>query len=128
GAAALPEGAAKPKGNATLGPGPVSLSLNVNGEEKKLMVEPRETLVSVLRDRLGLTGTKIGCDRGACGACTVMLGDQPVPSCMTLALDALGKRVTTIEGLARGAQLVPIQAAFVAHDARQCGYCTPGTV
>jgi len=129
GAAALLEGAAKPQpGAATLGPGPVPVSLNVNGEDRKVMVEPRETLVSVLRDRLGLTGTKIGCDRGACGACTVMLGDKPVPSCMTLALDAAGKRVLTIEGLAQGAQLAPIQAAFVAHDALQCGFCTPGMV
>src|SRR5439155_7142014 len=100
----------------------------VNGEERKISIEPRETLASVLRDRLGLTGTKIGCDRGACGACTVMLGDKPAPSCMTLALDAVGKRITTIEGLARGAQLAPIQAAFVAHDALQCGFCTPGMV
>src|SRR5205823_9340798 len=111
-----------------VGPGPVEIELEVNGERRRLAVEPRTTLASALRDDLGLTGTKIGCDRGACGACTVMLGDQPVPSCMTLALDARGKRITTIEGLAHGAQLAPIQAAFVAHDALQCGFCTPGMV
>ena len=129
GAAALLEGAAgKPGGASTMGPGPVSISLRVNGTEKKVQVEPRETLASVLRDRLHLTGTKIGCDRGACGACTVMLGDKPVPSCMTFALDAVGQPITTIEGLASGDQLAPIQAAFVAHDALQCGFCTPGMV
>jgi hypothetical protein len=81
-----------------------------------------------LRDQLHLTGTKIGCDRGACGACTVMLGKDAVPSCTVFALDAVGHPVTTIEGLARGEQLAPIQAAFVAHDALQCGFCTPGMV
>lgn len=129
GAAALfstPSGAA---GEAKkLGPGAVEIELEVNGERRRLGVEPRATLASVLRDQLGLTGTKIGCDRGACGACTVMLGEQPVPSCTVLAFDAVGRPVTTIEGLARGEQLAPIQAAFVAHDALQCGFCTPGMV
>src|SRR5438105_5648042 len=111
-----------------LGPGPVQIDLTVNGERHRLSVEPRATLASVLRDDLGLTGTKIGCDRGACGACTVMLGEQPVPSCTVFALDAVGQPVTTIEGLAGGEQLAPIQAAFVAHDALQCGFCTPGMV
>ena len=127
-AAALLEGAGKPGGARTLGPGAVEISLNVNGEERRVHVEPRATLVSVLRDELHLTGTKVGCDRGACGACTVLLGDTPVTSCMTFALDAVGQRITTIEGLARGDQLAPIQAAFVAHDALQCGFCTPGMV
>ncbi|MFN2547589.1 MAG: molybdopterin-dependent oxidoreductase [Myxococcales bacterium] len=127
-AAALLEGATKERPPARFGPGAVSISLNVNGEERRLQVEPRATLVSVLRDQLHLTGTKIGCDRGACGACTVMVGDTPVASCMTFALDAVGKPVMTIEGLARGDQLAPIQAAFVAHDALQCGFCTPGMV
>ena len=130
-AAALLEGATKekpPGGAATFGPGAVGISLNVNGEERRVQVEPRATLVSVLRDQLHLTGTKIGCDRGACGACTVMLGETAVPSCMTFALDAVGRPITTIEGLARGEQLAPIQAAFVAHDALQCGFCTPGMV
>jgi xanthine dehydrogenase YagR molybdenum-binding subunit len=111
-----------------LGPGAVQIELTVNGERHRLQVEPRATLASVLRDDLGLTGTKIGCDRGACGACTVMLGDHSVPSCTVFALDAVGQPVTTIEGLARGEELTPIQAAFVAHDALQCGFCTPGMV
>src|SRR5690349_7336754 len=103
-----------------LGPGAVQIQLEVNGEPHRLQVEPRTTLANALRDDLGLTGTKIGCDRGACGACTVLLGDRPVPSCTVLALDAVGQKVTTIEGLARGEQLAPIQAAFVSHDALQC--------
>ncbi|HEY6911962.1 MAG TPA: molybdopterin-dependent oxidoreductase, partial [Myxococcales bacterium] len=111
-----------------LGPGPVEVSLRVNGKDHRVQVEPRATLASVLRDQLHLTGTKIGCDRGACGACTVMLGEHTAASCMTFALDAVGKPITTIEGLASGAQLAPIQAAFVAHDALQCGFCTPGMV
>src|SRR5438067_4371496 len=111
-----------------LGPGAVQIELAVNGELHRLAVEPRTTLASALRDDLGLTGTKIGCDRGACGACTVMLGNEPVPSCTVFALDAVGHPVTTIEGLARGEQLAPIQAAFVAQDALQCGFCTPGMV
>src|SRR6266852_203506 len=101
-----------------LGPGAVQIELTVNGERHRLAVEPRTTL----------TGTKIGCDRGACGACTVMMGDQAVPSCSVFALDAVGHPITTIEGLAQGEQLAPIQAAFVAHDALQCGFCTPGMV
>jgi len=121
------EGAAAAK-DQKQGPGPVEVTLEVNGESRRVAVEPRATLVSVLRDQLGLTGTKIGCDRAACGACTVMLGDLPVPSCATFVLDAVGQRITTIEGLAQGDRLAPIQAAFVAHDALQCGFCTPGMV
>src|SRR3954464_15163992 len=102
-----------------------AITLTINGKPRTLQVEDRWTLVEALRDHLGLTGTKIGCDRGQCGACTVLLGDQPVASCMTFALDAVGKPITTIEGLAQGDQLAPIQAAFVAHDALQCGFCTP---
>ena len=120
------EGKLTPHG--LLGPEGAEIALVVNGELRKLEVEPRTTLVEALRDGLGLTGTKIGCDRGSCGACTVLLGDEPVPSCTVFALDAVGKPVTTIEGLARGTQLAPIQAAFVAHDALQCGFCTPGMV
>ena len=131
-AAALLEGAGgKPAAGGRsrkLGPGPVEISLQVNGADHRLLVEPRATLASVLRDQLHLTGTKIGCDRGACGACTVMLDEATVPSCMTFAMDAVGKSVTTIEGLAHGEQLSPLQAAFVAHDALQCGFCTPGMV
>src|SRR4051812_28229627 len=131
GAAALLEGAGgkEPQGRAhKVGPGEVEVTLRVNGANRRVLVEPRATLVSVLRDQLHLTGTKIGCDRGACGACTVMLGDHTVASCMTFALDAVGTPVTTIEGLSKGPQLAPIQAAFVAHDALQCGFCTPGMV
>ena len=130
-AAVLLEGAGgqQPGGRSRkLGPGPVEITLQVNGQDRRLRVEPRTTLASALRDDLHLTGTKIGCDRGACGACTVLLSETPVPSCMTFALDAVGQPITTIEGVAQGEQLAPIQAAFVAHDALQCGFCTPGMV
>src|SRR3954465_7670491 len=129
GAAALLEGAAgkQPAGHATkAGPGAVEIALRVNGVERRVMVEPRATLASVLRDQVHLTGTKIGCDRGACGACTVMLGDLPVRAGVACGAEGVGKPLTTIEGLARGEQLAPIQAAFVAHEALQCGFCTPG--
>ena len=107
---------------------PIALSLTVNGQPRTLRVDPATTLVEVLRDELGLTGTKIGCDRGACSACTVWVGGEVVASCMTFALDARGKNITTIEGLARGGELHPVQAAFIEHDAMQCGFCTPGMV
>jgi len=113
---------------AALGPGPVPVPLQINGKAYTVAIEPRETLASVLRDRLGLTGTKIGCDRGACSACTVHLDGMPVASCMTLAIDVGARKVTTIEGLARGETLHPVQEQFIAHDAMQCGYCTPGMV
>ncbi len=106
----------------------LSISLNVNGTSRELQVEPRTTLADALRDSLGLRGTKIGCNRGACSACTVWLDGAPVCSCMLLAVDAAGRRVTTIEGLADGENLHPVQAAFSEHDAVQCGYCTPGLV
>jgi aerobic-type carbon monoxide dehydrogenase small subunit (CoxS/CutS family) len=130
GAAALLEGAGgdRPGQLRRFGPGPVELPLEVNGEPRLVKVEPRDTLVHVLRDGLGLTGTKIGCDRGACGACTVLVDGTPTASCMTFALDLAGRKITTIEGLANGPQLAPVQAAFVAHDALQCGFCTPGQV
>ena len=104
------------------------LSLTVNGRRCTVHVDAATTLVEVLRDELGLTGTKIGCDRGACSACTVWLDGEVVASCMTFALDARDKQVTTIEGLANGEQLHPVQQAFVEHDAMQCGFCTPGMV
>jgi aerobic-type carbon monoxide dehydrogenase small subunit (CoxS/CutS family) len=100
----------------------------VNGARRKVVVTPRATLAEVLRGPLGLTGTKLGCERGACSACTVLLDGVPVNSCMTFALDVGARRVTTVEGLARGATLSPVQEAFVAHDAMQCGFCTPGMV
>ncbi|HXW84972.1 MAG TPA: 2Fe-2S iron-sulfur cluster-binding protein, partial [Candidatus Binataceae bacterium] len=114
-----------PAGAETLGPGAVPLELKINGEVKRLTVEPRVTLLRALREHLGLTGTKLVCDRGACGACTVHLDGCPVTSCMMLAVDARGHEITTIEGLGAPANMHPVQAAFVAADALQCGFCTP---
>jgi aerobic-type carbon monoxide dehydrogenase small subunit (CoxS/CutS family) len=107
----------------------VPLTLNVNGKERKLSVEPRVTLLRALRNELDLTGPKEVCDRGACGACSVHVDGALVPACMTLAVDvAAGQKITTIEGLSDGDKLHPIQEAFVKHDALQCGFCTPGMV
>ena len=111
-----------------LGPDKVAVKLRINNQVHALSIEPRATLAEVLRDELHMTGTKIVCDRGACSACTVMLEKTPVCSCMTLAMDVGGRDITTIEGLAKGDNLHPIQAAFVAHDALQCGFCTSGMV
>ncbi len=110
------------------GPDPVAVTLEVNGAPHALRIEPRVTLLDALRERLGLTGTKKGCDQGQCGACTVLVDGRRVNSCLTLAIATEGKRVTTVEGLARGDVLHPVQAAFVEHDAFQCGYCTPGQI
>jgi xanthine dehydrogenase YagT iron-sulfur-binding subunit len=106
----------------------VLVRLKVNGREQELRVEPRVSLLDALRERLGLTGTKKGCDHGQCGACTVLVDDRRVLSCLTLAAQADGKRVTTIEGLADGDRLHPMQQAFLDHDGLQCGYCTPGQI
>lgn len=106
----------------------VPLSLKVNGRKLKLKVEPRTTLLDLLREQLHLTGTKKGCDYGQCGACTVHVDGQRVNSCLTLAVMLDGKDVTTIEGLATGDKLHPMQEAFVKHDGFQCGYCTPGQI
>jgi xanthine dehydrogenase YagT iron-sulfur-binding subunit len=103
-----------------------SIKLIVNGTEHRAEVEDRWTLVEVLRDHLGLTGTKIGCDRGECGACTVLLDGKPVYSCSQLAVWADGRTVQTVEGLARNEHLHPLQEAFIEHDGPQCGYCTSG--
>jgi aerobic-type carbon monoxide dehydrogenase small subunit (CoxS/CutS family) len=103
-----------------------SIRLTVNGTERRIDVEDRWTLVEMLRDHLGLTGTKIGCDRGECGACTVLLDGKPVYSCSNLAVWADGRSVETVEGLARNGRLDPLQQAFIAHDAPQCGFCTSG--
>ena len=111
-----------------VGPGAVAISMKVNGAPRTLKIEPRTTLARALREELKLTGTKIGCDRGACGACTVHLDGEPALACTTLALEVGDRAVTTIEGLASGGKLHPIQEAFVAEDAMQCGYCTPGMV
>ena len=106
----------------------IEVRMKVNGLSRTLKVEPRTTLASALRDRLSLTGTKVVCDRGSCSACTVFLDGKPVNSCMVLALDVGEKEVTTIEGIADGEDLHPVQEAFIDHDASQCGYCTPGMV
>src|SRR6201984_3073269 len=106
--------------------GPVSLT--VNGHLCTIAVEAHTTLLEALREELGLTGTKKACDRGECGACTVHVDGKRVLSCMTLAALADGKQVTTIEGLARDGKLHPVQAAFIEHDAFQCGFCTPGQI
>jgi xanthine dehydrogenase YagT iron-sulfur-binding subunit len=104
------------------------IALDVNGESRELFVEPRVTLLDALREHLDLTGTKKGCDQGTCGACTVLLNGRRVLSCLTLAVMHAGDSVTTIEGVAQGESLHPVQAAFLEHDAFQCGYCTPGQI
>ncbi len=109
-------------------PEPVKTVLKVNGRTVKVQVEPRETLLSVLRERLGLTGTKPGCESGECGACTVLVDGIPKYSCLMLALEAEGREITTIEGLMKGEALGVVQKAFVEEDGMQCGYCTPGQV
>ena len=111
-----------------LGPGSVPVTLKVNGQDKRFELEPRTTLAEALRINADMTGTKVVCDRGACSACTVWLDGTPVNSCMTLALDARGREIKTIEGLASGDKLHPVQEQFIEHDALQCGFCTPGMV
>jgi aerobic-type carbon monoxide dehydrogenase small subunit (CoxS/CutS family) len=115
-------------GGRALGPGAVSLELEVNGRPERLTVEPRVTLADALRDRLGLTGTKVVCGRGACGACTVLVDGETMCSCLLLAAEMPGRRIITVEGLAADGRLSPIQEAFVAADALQCGFCTSGMV
>ncbi len=111
-----------------VGPGEVAISLNVNGAAKKLNVEPRVTLLDALRNRLDLTGAKKVCDRGTCGACTVLLDGQAVYSCSVLAIEAQGHKITTVEGIGSPKKLSPVQRAFWRNDAQQCGFCTPGFV
>ena len=110
------------------GPGKVPIALTVNGKKLMAELEPRVTLLDALRGSFNLTGAKRVCDRGACGACTVLLEGKPVYACMVLAIDAQGKKITTIEGLTEGDALTPVMQAFVEHDAQQCGFCTPGFV
>jgi xanthine dehydrogenase YagT iron-sulfur-binding subunit len=105
-----------------------TITLTVNGRRQKVLVEARWSLLYVLRDHLGLTGTKVGCERGECGACTVLIDGQARYACMTLAVEADGRDITTIEGLMTGEELGPTQRAFAEEDAFQCGYCTPGQV
>jgi xanthine dehydrogenase YagT iron-sulfur-binding subunit len=106
----------------------VKVKLLINGRRHRLLVEPRWSLLFVLREKLGLTGTKVGCERGECGACTVLINGQPRYACMTLVLEAEGKEITTLEGLMKGEELGPVQQAFLEQDAFQCGYCTPGQI
>jgi xanthine dehydrogenase YagT iron-sulfur-binding subunit len=117
---------ATPSAAATDGEHPVALS--VNGRLHRLRVEPRRTLLDVLREDLGFTGTKLGCGRGECGACTVLIDGTPRYACLTLAVEAEARSITTVEGLMDGEALGPVQQAFVEEDALQCGYCTPGQV
>jgi xanthine dehydrogenase YagT iron-sulfur-binding subunit len=106
----------------------VKVSLKINGKSHALDVDPRMTLLDALRERLHLTGSKKGCDHGQCGACTVLVNGRRINSCLTLALMHEGEEITTIEGLASGDELHPVQAAFIEHDGFQCGYCTPGQI
>jgi xanthine dehydrogenase YagT iron-sulfur-binding subunit len=111
-----------------LGPEALPVKLHINGHEHSVVIEPRDTLAQTLRDNVGLTGTKVVCDRGSCSACTVWIDKTPALACMTLSIDTTGRQITTIEGLSHGEQMHPVQAAFVKHDAMQCGFCTPGMV
>lgn len=113
-------------GPTAIGPGEVPVHLNVNGQPVSLMIEPRVTLLDAIRMRAGMTGNKRGCDRGACGACTMLVDGHPVYSCSTLAIEVQGKHVRTVEGLATGDRLHPVQQAFCDKDALMCGFCTPG--
>ena len=115
-------------GTALVGPGAVPMTFTVNGRRLDAQLEPRVTLLDALRNHLDLTGAKKVCDRATCGACTVIADGKPVYSCTMLAIEAQGMKISTIEGLGTPAQMHPIQAAFVEHDAQQCGYCTPGFV
>ena len=107
---------------------PVKVQLKINGKEHALEIDPRTTLLDALREHLQLTGSKKGCDHGQCGACTVLVNGRRINSCLSLALVHEGDEITTIEGLARGGELHPVQAAFLEHDGFQCGYCTPGQI
>jgi xanthine dehydrogenase YagT iron-sulfur-binding subunit len=113
---------------AARGPEPTPVALTINGSEHVVELEPRVSLLDALREHLGLTGSKKGCDQGTCGACTVWVDGRRVLACLTLAVACEGREVTTIEGLASGNELHPMQQAFVEHDAFQCGYCTSGQI
>lgn len=109
-----------------LGPNKIPLTLTVNGRRQALDIEPRRTLAEALRIDLGLTGTKVACDMGNCGACTVLVEGEAIYSCLTLAVDCAGKTIATVEGLGASGSLDKLQQAFIQHDALQCGFCTPG--
>jgi len=106
----------------------LQVALAINGRLHRLLIEPRWTLLFVLRERLGITGTKAGCERGECGSCTVLIDGRPRYACLTLAIEAEGTKITTVEGLLDGEELGPVQQAFLEEDAFQCGYCTPGQI
>jgi xanthine dehydrogenase YagT iron-sulfur-binding subunit len=116
------------EGVAAQGPGKAPVTLNVNGKKMSAQLEPRVTLLDALRDQFELTGAKRVCDRGTCGACTVLMDNKPVYSCSVLAIDAQNHQITTVEGLSEPGKLHPVQQAFVDNDAQQCGFCTPGFV
>jgi len=124
----LPPAAARKSVETISIPATMDVTLEVNGSPCKLTVAPWTTLLDALRDRLNMTGTKKGCDHGQCGACTVLVEGRRVNACLTLAVMKDGAKVTTIEGLAKGDELHPLQQAFIDHDAFQCGYCTPGQI
>ncbi len=124
----LARATADAQGVATKGPQATGLTLTVNGSPHAMTVEPRVTLLDAIRDHVGLTGTKKGCDQGTCGACTVMVNGRRINSCLTLAMMHEHDRITTIEGIANGETLHPVQAAFIEHDGFQCGFCTPGQI
>src|SRR3954468_13068574 len=122
-------GQGRREASAASAPGePMDITLVVNGERRSLRIDPRTTLLDLLRENLGLTGTKKGCDMGQCGACTVLLDGRRAHACLALAVAHDGAELTTVEGLAAGDDLHPLQAAFIEHDAFQCGYCTPGQI
>ncbi len=120
--------AARTHGLKVEGPGKVPVRLSVNGVEHRISAEPRLTLADAIRDELGLTGTKIICDRGECGGCTVLMDGMPVYSCMMLAIESQDRQILTVEGLYKGDQLHPVQQAFIEKDALMCGFCTPGFI
>ena len=120
--------AAQPGRQIIPAPRKIAITMIVNGAERRIEVAPWTTLLDALRDRLGLTGTKKGCDHGQCGACTVLVEGRRVNSCLTLAVMKDGAKITTVEGLASNGALDPLQQAFIDHDAFQCGYCTPGQI
>ena len=127
-AVVAPDGAEAQTGPAAVGPGEVPVRLTVNGRPLNLMIEPRTTLLDALRMRADLTGNKRGCDRGACGACTMIVDGRTVYSCSTLAIDVQGKQIRNVQGLANGDTLHPVQQAFCDKDALMCGFCTPGFI
>jgi xanthine dehydrogenase YagT iron-sulfur-binding subunit len=127
-AAVIKGGDAKAQGPAAVGPGEVPVTLTINGQRQQLKIEPRVTLLDAMRTRLDLTGMKRVCDRGSCGACTVIIDGRTFYSCSLLAIEAQGRNIRTVEGLSQGGALHPVQQAFCDHDALMCGFCTPGFV